>query len=156
MELFVAGCLTAGHGIGGVEVLLNDTRWWPPRMEIATLFAIPALGFVAVCTSAFYIITTFSYFRYLTSRLAEEHFMQELRLVGQRVTLLRNTPCVLRHLVDKPRLNGERGKLVDAVPDAFGRYEVEMDEQCVRNGRAATERVHAEEFQLRECSGSAP
>jgi len=95
-------------------------------------FLFPLAGCIGLFLGAYYLAVTQSMSVYELDTLQLEENKESALLAGQRVLLTMGTPCKLRHLVDKPSLNGLTGSIVGNGTDELGKLTVNVDGKDVK------------------------
>lgn len=94
-----------------------------------TYFVYPCLGLIGLMLGLFYLYVTGQMNTYEIEALGLDDTKEASMLAGQRVSLQKGTSCIVRHIVDKPGLNGQRGTIEMTGTDEEGRVSVNVGGQ---------------------------
>ena len=92
-----------------------------------TYFVFPAMGILGLFLGLFYVYVTSQMNTYELDCLGIEETKEASMLAGQRVSLEKGSHCIVRHVVEKPSLNGCRGTIEVTGTDDQGRVAVNVD-----------------------------
>ena len=81
-------------------------------------FFLPFIGGVGLILGVFYSVTTNMMHKYDQATSDLPATQEATKLVGQRVLLTDGTWCIVQHVVDKPRFNGQRAQIMGNGVDA--------------------------------------
>ena len=111
---------------------------WHPLLINWNYIVYPFYGLVSLSLGLYYLSVTGKMSKYELEAMHIEETKESALLAGQRVLLIKGTACTLKHIVDKPSLNGQHGTIESSGVDDQGKVLVSIEGKEVR----------VEEFQI--------
>jgi hypothetical protein len=109
----------------------------------------PLIGIVGLVLGIYYEYITERMTKYKINSLLLEETKEATLLAGQRVVLRNGTACKLRHIVDKPSLNGVIATIVSDGTDSLGKVSVSVSNDTVLKFEEFQVTVTTEEEELK-------